>query len=761
MDIGTPRHNRCIKDYDDNDLTGPNFVDHFSLREPSSTVRFRGARVHVYETTDEQIVIEDRVSSRDEFFGDVDDDDDDEGESGRLRNRRHSLTVKRVPFANFGLFLLRILYTLVSLLLFGYLFAFSFQTLLFVFIKLATEARQASDEYDPYMFVSVATTLLSAPMFLYGFSSLMALATTFVSEAWSGGNLFRAVIGFPSAVKETMYCVLLLLLPAMTLVGSLFARIDRVWEITCYAWVAGVIFMFALFAIAIVWVEVATCFRLLSIHFRNDEDDRDGTFLNELLRNALRSILIVQRQKYCGKQYEQYIVTGDDVSPDGGYTFSDKKPNQISKSIYTRIVELECLRFMFDKIPAKRMYSLEEVLDVMPFITQQTWSLEAMFCIRSRTRTILTAKGPSALKSSQIISSFTCSIIAAVTLILIFVGLLFWLETGLGTYMLVAVISIVFCLYPMIKTNAVVLQMYRDVNKDEIMVDYLKAGGDEAETQEKGDCEETEETIFFKLWETTVVAQPKNWLCYLTLALEQILLFWFPFLSLLSIRNYPVAFVFFIVAYFSLLRITFGASAIVSELGPLNKVQIERRPGMASRRRIFKRRATHIGEAKTLVKKARFAEIIGHISKRDATIYWMGLFGALLLAFFFLSILAVLSGDGFVERPPLILVGNYSYPSEDNLQYPSCSLSKGFYMKDKGNVLLDHSFMSIMAYEKPIVTDYILPQFFSDVDVVDETDLVKEYREEKGNSNIDIVSFIIRSNNASISIGSFYPSTTI
>jgi len=38
------------------------YVDHFSLRGPSSTVRYRGARVKVYEQANDQFLLEDRVS---------------------------------------------------------------------------------------------------------------------------------------------------------------------------------------------------------------------------------------------------------------------------------------------------------------------------------------------------------------------------------------------------------------------------------------------------------------------------------------------------------------------------------------------------------------------------------------------------------------------------------------------------------------------------------------------------------------------------
>jgi len=86
------KHSRVVPDYDDDDLYGPNFIDHFSLREPSSTVKFRGARVHVYQTPSEQIILEDRPSSEGNN-GDAESNDGYNNGKGRHEGR-HDITVK-------------------------------------------------------------------------------------------------------------------------------------------------------------------------------------------------------------------------------------------------------------------------------------------------------------------------------------------------------------------------------------------------------------------------------------------------------------------------------------------------------------------------------------------------------------------------------------------------------------------------------------------------------------------------------------------
>ena len=199
---GRRDHLRSTRDYDDDDRTGPKYADHFSLRQPSSTVKYRGARVHVYNTTSEQFLLEDRRSSVDvarskrNLFGDGnhdrahDEDGDGDGDGGGTgvtwQQRRHTITVKRMPWASFGLRLLRLAYTLVSILLVGYCFVLCFQIILFLFLNLPVEsgATSLSQERRP---INIVGIILSIPIFLFGMSSLMALGTSFASDAWNGG----------------------------------------------------------------------------------------------------------------------------------------------------------------------------------------------------------------------------------------------------------------------------------------------------------------------------------------------------------------------------------------------------------------------------------------------------------------------------------------------------------------------------------------------------------------------------------------------
>ena len=140
------------------------FIDHFSLRGPSSTVRFRGTKTTIYEQGgDDQFVLEERV-------------DEDDG--------HHHITAKSMRSGSFGLQVLRVGYTLVAVLMMGFLFVLCFQILLFLFVNLpVTVGETAGSSIRPEEFIG---TVLSIPLFLHSMGSVMAYASTFVTDTWNG-----------------------------------------------------------------------------------------------------------------------------------------------------------------------------------------------------------------------------------------------------------------------------------------------------------------------------------------------------------------------------------------------------------------------------------------------------------------------------------------------------------------------------------------------------------------------------------------------
>lgn len=458
-----------------------------------------------------------------------------------------------------------------------------------------------------------------------------------------------------------------------------------------------------------------------------------------------RTVLLTQTQRYSGHKNELYLVSGEDEPPEGGFSFSDKhKPSKTKRGLYTRLTQLSCLGFIYDTVdPKKRIYTDEEVRDVLPFVTKHNWSLENMYCRSGRERTILSAKGPSALTRGQVMSSVVCNIVGTALTSLFVIGVLVWVNAGTLFYAVAAIICCLCCLWPMVRSSAAMVKMYSDINEedaalldeeafaDEEDVGDTAAGEEGAEKEEgaEDDGEKKEKRTMFQLYETTRVTQPKAWVCQLGVLLQFVFFFLWPLCTLFISGNFPVGVVFLIVAIFSFLRKYFDPAAILSELGSMNDIDVEKEPGEQGKR-MYPFAGFLKGPDKTLVLKARLADIVGNITRSSSVGRWMWFFGTLVVLVFLLFLQAVQSDDGLGERPPIVLVDNYYYPGEQSLQYPTCEMSKGFKIGPQDTALGDYAFLSALAYETTNVTGYLLPQWFGEGAAVDEDEFVAQWRAE-------------------------------
>ena len=124
------------------------FESHFTLRIPTSTVHFRGSTLRVIDTDQDQIILQETT-----------------------HNKHNKVVVKRLSPTSYSNRFLRIGYTLITILLLGFLFVFSLQVLLFLFIALPVDGGYTSiGSLDT---VGIVSTLFSFPIMLHGLSSLM------------------------------------------------------------------------------------------------------------------------------------------------------------------------------------------------------------------------------------------------------------------------------------------------------------------------------------------------------------------------------------------------------------------------------------------------------------------------------------------------------------------------------------------------------------------------------------------------------------
>lgn len=115
-------------------------LDHYSLPTPSSTVRFRSAHVHVYDSQGSQLIMEERLTTKNNVTLGKSDSLSLHG-NGEKTNTTSNVTVKRVMNASPELLFLRGLYSAIAFFKAAFLFIFSVGLLLFLIVDIAEQAR--------------------------------------------------------------------------------------------------------------------------------------------------------------------------------------------------------------------------------------------------------------------------------------------------------------------------------------------------------------------------------------------------------------------------------------------------------------------------------------------------------------------------------------------------------------------------------------------------------------------------------------------
>ncbi|KAL7541282.1 hypothetical protein ACHAXR_010772 [Thalassiosira sp. AJA248-18] len=680
------------------------YESHFTLRIPTSTVHFRGSVLRVIDTDMDQIILQQRTA--DNNGGNEDDGDG---------NKEDKILVKRLSPGTYAQRFLRVGYTLITILFLGFLFVFCFQVLLFLIVALPVDAGYTSSN-DELKTISVISTLLSFPVMMYGTSSLMTMGSAFVVDTYNGAALFR------STIVEVLYMCVFVVVPALAFAINLLAREDEPWRRAASVWVIMVLITFCVWGLAVTYKQVEACFWLVERHFEDvsessedslaqadksigQEESQDSRIVKEtkrLLKIANRALILTQTARYSGEKQQRFnIMAGADISS------SNQTAHETSISLYSRLTALSfCSKrlHMFETLdPPKRIYSPQEVRDIQPFMTKNNFSMQKMWCSGdSRHRNVIVARGPSALTPDQIKYSVLCTVSSSIVLSLLLLGAMAWMETGLETYILALVLLLLCCIYPVFMNAVEMYRMYAGVNNED------------ADEDEDVD----EEANMFQLWETVRITQPKLWYCYARVVMEVSFLFLWPFISMLTKKNYPVAFIFFVLGFFTFLWRFFDACEVLRQLGSMSDVADE----SVSHRALY-----------------RLNEVIGNVISNRGRRVWSWIFVVFFLAILVLFLQSQQGSDTIqpqerATRPPILLPdpNEFYYPPEaGTIAYPTCKLTKGFeFSEDSSSDLGDYSFLSAMAYETSEITDYTLMKWFGEGGVVDEEQFVTQYRED-------------------------------
>jgi len=735
------------------------FEDHYSLGlTPSASVVFRGRRIQVYESHEEQFLLEEQPQS-----------------SKADGAATTTLKVRRISTTSFGQTILRVSYTIIAVLFAGFLFVFCFQIVLFVLMNLPVHsgASRLSDLNGAVL----AGTFFAIPVLLHGMSRAMALATAFCADLWQGGPLVRSLTGWSDVVREWVAFGVFVGVPALAMIVLLLSQRNNWWEIAALVWISCVALAYAVFSMGVVVREVLIGWRVVAEHdaffatgsshlpqqrAEGEQEnavvtgDNDGEQAarserafpanfrgwKEVLH---RSFLISQSHRYAGMQENGYTVTGASVSTDVGasngyYSFSQNAtPTKSRRGLYSRLVGLSCLKSFFETLdPPQRLFTAEEIRDVEPFLTRYNWGLEKMCCRDSHRSTIIAASGPASLRHKQVQSSFACSVIGSILILLLLAGFLVWNEFGAVAVVLVTLLTLLFCLGPMIKDAFTLYRTYQRVYTDE-----------------------NEDTNIFQIWETVCVSRPRPWLCYASFVVELVLFFLWPLGTLYKNNSISVATLFLIVAVIAFFRIYFNAGSVLAQTGMV----------------AFQRRSN--GEESStskeqVIDQARTSEIIGKITESRSVARWMYIFG---VVSFLVYIAYVVSIDETSDvspstRPEILFATDFYYPKNtgENLAYPSCELTNVFREEAEDaattSQLIDFSFLSArksvflilntlhvsscpslrplryllssVAYEKPENAQVYLDTWFGRGLIIDESDFVAAYRSETKTDTIPV-----------------------
>jgi len=604
------------------------FHTHYScgVGDPCSTIRFRNKRILTYGLDRENQVLL-QVNNDQHEHDDDDDDDNANHKSPEEETTTRSVTVKYYNHSTCGLLFLRTTYSLVALLVLGFIWAFCMQVILFLFMNVFAQGGKPTaynlttgdeDVREGTIDSSVLIgSLCSIPVFVYGFASMLAIGNSVVLDTWNGSPLFgQLLLGCSNNTKvvmEVICFVVFLGIPGMTLAVATLSKSDLWWETTLSVWVVDILVFMAFYALLVVWTETSTCLELTRLNsmLSLDVDHSWWTLILEALGNT-------QIMFYSGYERVLYLVASSSshhhhhhdnnpkskstnnkaekeqggeeekqqelLSEDDDDSSSSKTLIKSRSSIYSKLTVTGfcCCSFFFRTLKnPEKVYSNDDIQEVQPFFTSTHWSLERMFCrSMNRNNAVFVTRGRSSLKKSQIYSTVWCVLFANVLVVLLVAGLLVYMEFAVFAVVTIPLLVFVCCLLPvLVRTARLYFQMYGKSTK--IANTNLNNNNDDHHlASNHGDWEpddnddENDDELLFHEWTSQRVSEPQPqwyWTCFI---LSQVVFFWYPFIGFMVVsKNYRVGAVFLVLAVFSWPRLYLHPLPILQRYGSIGRLR--------------------------------------------------------------------------------------------------------------------------------------------------------------------------------------------
>lgn len=474
-----------------------------------------------------------------------------------------------------------------------------------------------------------------------------------------------------------------------------------------------VFFFFIFFCVCTIYHEIDGCFQLIRYSPNTKEifEPGAGKFSMQIIKAAF---LTKMKYKLAGTISIHYNAYGNDPKP-GDVTVEELKAQQEtndfqqSKGPLARLTELMAKYGLYESLAEPvRYYSIDEVRGQITFVTNSTWGLEAMYCRNRRKRFVAVVGGESALTPSQVLSSFICYLIGIVFTLFVFVAFMVWFSMPTGAIVVVCGMYTLW-IFQSVRSSVGLKHVYNKLKEDD------KDVTDEAE-------------ILFQVTESFRITEPTNFLCWMVLFNEFLLVFVLPIGALFYAGNVPVGTLFIFVSLITFARRYCNSTIAVQEYGTLDGIELDNKLTDSSA----------AAKDEEWREKHRLGLILSQISSGRKNDFWMSVFFFFIVAFcgLFMSAVYVGANDGASEG--LSFTDKFHYPGTGTLEYTSCQLGGGIFPPaSTDHSLADFAFLSSAAYLAPDVADASLKDWFAEVGSITEVeeDVVAAFRDiyEKAN----------------------------
>ena len=736
--------------------------DHFTLKIPSSSVRFRnGNSVKIYPGNTSQWILEEDTDQR----------------------NRHKM--KRVQDATSGLYVLRGWYTLVAIFLLGFAFVFSLCILLFLMTDFAVAS--GFTELSGFQPLTGIGIFLSVPVYLMGLSDLLVFSSTYVVDTWKGHALWRQTIS-QTIFLEWFTFAGFLGVPLLVAGVSLFVGNEKWWELSLLTWFCCVLVFWFFYVMTCVWYEVRAAWDLVSSMSTDDQEETPLAIFKRAL--ALR-----QRFSYGVYETEGYLACSQgDGGPDTPIQSNDATNLQDKEIIYnSKKVHKTCYSWMMQMILPSFSYApslmeFPETPEFIPtladvqgnrfFISLHTWSLDKFYCRPKQQTFIALIEGQDSLTRAQMKSSFACAFVGNGIILFLLIGVLSYQNFGPAMIGIVLAFCVVFWLYPSYRQVQQTWNAVKRINKnitqtkwgaseekehavselgtesgiEDVQQQYnvelqsedgkthqpqifLRGGlsgsgaaSTDQEAQEKTNQAQQQHAPsrgIYYVMKRYRLARPTPELGWFMLSLELGFLFLWPLISLYSLGNWLIATEFLVIAFFTGVRHYLNPAVIVEELGTFFY------PDRQSQFEAWKY-------------ESRLHDVVSTVTTSGGRRIWMRLYSIFVLGFMVLAFTAV-GSESDNEQPKdyalesLNPIPDFKYEPTQSLEYPTCHVGKQFLKHIQVTALLDYAFMAQVAYRDASVTQSELDKWFARTElVVDRQDVVDAYRTTAGSAVLPV-----------------------